>query len=161
MKIIKTIDVPTDLYLVGDLDFSHSVGNVFLYITDDETSVNILLKKDGKTPYFNSCGHLYLFTEEEYNQKLSIINTDYSVWKLKNYQGDICIKLVNQDDFFDSANENEYILETEDLFAENLDLDEYLCFQSKDDVEEDICVEFILILNSSMNPSDLEIIHRG
>lgn len=121
MKIIKTYETPTDIYILGCyISNQHSA----LKVDDDYTGIGITNIK--KSLGLNSNGHISIVSDAELSSlKFMSKPDDSQVLRLPNFEGDILLGVFVDD---------------KDLTSE-IDLDDYLLHQIPDDGED--CEVFI------------------
>lgn len=151
MKLIKTFTTPTDLYLLGNV-FTENLQPIFS-LTDDEQTLDVLY--DNKLTYINTYGHVYLLSAEEYNIQEKLADEleeeidEFCLFK-KQFKGSLYVKLLNSDDFYDVEKHKRinYILESEDCFKDDIDLEDYLMYQAKDEVydEDDYFPSLVILI---------------
>ena len=130
MVIIKKIEVPQDVYIIGDWvkDFDESFK-----ITDDESAFT--LRNGDKTIWMNTSGFVYILTTEELiANKASFEEGFADNIVIKNFSGELNLKVINSDN-------NDIVT------AENFDKDEYIYHQkwanSEDFDIDDIILDII------------------
>lgn len=113
MVIIKKIEVPQDVYIIGDWieGFKESFS-----ITDDESSF-ALRNNGGKVIWLTTIGFVYILTLEELiANKASFEEGFVDNFLVKNFVGELVLKVIDSDN-------NDLIT------AENFDKDEYIMHQ--------------------------------
>ena len=134
MVIIKKIEVPQDVYIIGDWvkDFVESFK-----ITDDESA--FVLKNGEKTIWMNTSGFVYILTTEELILNKSSFEEGFADnVVIKNFSGELILRMKDTDG-------NDILTE------ENYDREEYLMHQEwlnssdEDDDEDDIEIDDIIL----------------
>lgn len=139
--ILRTFDKPTNIHIIGN-DFEN-LPETF-GITDDYAS--FILKLNDHIEYCDTCGFVFIMTDEEFKQYESIMqDEDQCHIYIENYIGDIGLKLINEFDykFGDYHSAIKVINGSKNYISGNFNHKEYL----QDQHDEDEWLEVILEVN--------------